>query len=318
MLKVMDIWTEILDNHSAVDTIYLDFAKAFDTVPHQRLLLKLKGYGITGKLLDWFEEFLTNRRQRVNIEGVFSEWSHVLSGVPQGSVLGPALFLCYINDLPEAIASFIFLYADDTKLFRRIDSSVDKDALQKDLDQLVSWAQTWQLRFNTEKCKVMHLGEGRSNRESYSMINTEGQRIILQETVLEKDLGIWVVPTMKPACHIAHAVMKANRLLGLIRRSFTYMDIELMRRLFTTIVRPHLEYANIIWHPYLKKDIELIEGVQHRATKMVPGLSKFTYQERLRRMDLPTLVYRRARGDAIDAYKYLHGIYTVDSSQYIL
>ena len=301
LLRVMDMWTEILDQGGAIDAVYLDFAKAFDTVPHQRLLMKMESYGVTGRLLDWLRDFLVGRRQRVGVAGSFSSWTEVLSGIPEGSVLGPLMFIGYINDLPEAIASFIFLYADDTKVFRRIDCGLDRDELQRDLDQLAEWSSIWQLRFNIDKCKVLHLGGARNKHESYSMIRSgDGVREMLRETTEEKDLGVWVDCSSKPSIHVTHAVNKANQLLGLIRRSFTHMDCDLMRQLFTSVVRPHLEYANIVWHPYLKGDIEMIESVQHRATKMVPGLSKLTYEERLRKLDLPTLVYRRARGDAID------------------
>jgi hypothetical protein len=226
------------------------------------------------------------------------------------------MFVCYINDLPEAIASFIYLYADDTKVFRRIDSVLDRYELQRDLDQLAEWANKWQLRFNIDKCKVLHLGGAKNPHESYSMIGSgAGVRQVLKETTEEKDLGVWIDCSAKPSTHVSHAVNKANQLLGLIRRSFTFMDCGLMKQLFTSVVRPHLEYANIVWHPYLRGDIDRIESVQHRATKMIPGLSKLTYEERLRKLDLPTLAYRRARGDAIDTYKYLNGIYNVDCTQ---
>jgi len=132
------------------------------------------------------------------------------------------------------------------------------------------------------------------------MERPNGKRVTLKETTEEKDLGVWMDCTVKPTIHVAHAAMKANQLLGLIRRTFNYLDFDLMKRLYNTIVRPHLEYAYIVWHPYLKKDIELLERVQHRATKMVPGLRHLTYEERLWKMDLSKLVYRRARGDTID------------------
>lgn len=315
LLKVVDKWTEILDEGGEVDTVFLDFAKAFDTVPHQRCLAKLQGYGMGGKVLEWIRQFLTGRRQRVTVSGSFSTWADVVSGVPQGSVLGPVLFVCYINDLPETITSFLYMYADDTKVFRKVNCDSDREALQRDLNQLDEWAKSWQLSFNVEKCKVMHFGGQNSMNYEYTMTTADGRTSTLLETKEEKDLGVWVDNSLKPANHVAHAVKKANQILGLIRRTFTYMDSKLMKQLFTALVRPHLEYGNVVWHPYLKKDIELIEGVQHRATRMVPGLAKLAYEERLRIMNLPSLVYRRIRGDGIEVYKYVHGIYQVDSEE---
>jgi len=246
------------------------------------------------------------------MDGTYSRWLPVLSGVPQGSVIGPILFICYINDLPEAISSVIHMYADDTKVFRHIASKIDNDILQSDLDQLGRWTQQWQLKFNVDKCKVMHLGK-RNEKFQYHMASTKDTEV-LEETTEEKDLGIWIDNTLKPSIHVTHAVNKANQLLGLVRRSFTYMDGELMKLLFTSIIRPHLEYGNVVWHPYLRKDIDKIEAVQHRATRMIPGMDKFPYEERLRMLDLPipSLAYRRTRGDAIEVYKYLHGIYKTD------
>lgn len=151
--------------------IYLDFAKAFDTVPHQRLLHKLKGYGVGGSILAWIESFLIGRKQRVRVAGSYSNWSSVLSGVPQGSVLGPLLFVCYINDMPDAIKSFIYLYVDDTKLFRPMFNESDTQAPQTDLDNLVDWAKTWQLQFNVSKCKMMHFG---IRKEPYSLLTIDG------------------------------------------------------------------------------------------------------------------------------------------------
>jgi Reverse transcriptase (RNA-dependent DNA polymerase)/Endonuclease-reverse transcriptase len=314
LLRVVDKWTEVLDQGGSVDAVYLDFAKAFDTVPHQRLLAKLAGYGIKGPVMNWIEDFLVGRRQRVGVGGTFSGWMQVMSGVPQGSVLGPVLFVCYINDMPDTVRSFLYMYADDTKMFRRIDSDLDRIALQQDLNRLAEWAQKWQLRFNVGKCHIMHIG-GKGVSGQYVMKTETFGEQILEETSQEKDLGIWITNTLKPSTHIAHAVNKANQLLGLIRRSFTYLDGVLMKNLFTSVIRPHLEYGNVVWHPYLQKDIEALEKVQHRATKMIPGLAKMTYTERLERLDLPTLVYRRQRGDAIEVYKYLHGCYGTDCGE---
>src|SRR5664279_972649 len=313
LIKVMDKLTEILDQGGAVDMVYLDFAKAFDKVPHRRLLRKLNGYGISGELMIWIEQFLVNRKQRVGVAGCFSEWTLVDSGVPQGSVLGPILFVCFINDMPETMASFIYLYADDTKIFRQMNGEVDREALQRDLDTLWQWAADWKMKFHMEKCSVMHIGT--TNKQN-NMSRANGMsRAKLKETSLEKDLGIWFNDRLKPADHIARAVNKANQILGLIRRTSTHVDCQLMRQLYTSLVRPHLEYGNVVRHPYLKQDIEMLERVQHRATRMVPGLAKLSYEERLQKMDIPSLTYRRARGDAIEVYKYLNSIYMVDCSE---
>ena len=154
--------------------------------------------------------------------GSFSDWSEVVSGVPQGSVLGPVLFVCYINDLPEAISSIIHMYADDTKLFRQVDDDIDRRELQEDLDRLASWAKEWQLKFNVAKCKVMHIGV---KNEKVKLTMSDGaKRLELQETELEKDLGIWFNSRLTSQDQVTHAVNKANQILGLIRRSFTYMD----------------------------------------------------------------------------------------------
>jgi len=311
LLRVIDAITELYDRGADFDMVYLDFSKAFDSVPHQRLLLKLKGYGVGGPVLEWIKSFLSCRQQQVVVGGFESSWADVLSGVPQGSVLGPVLFICYINDMPDLITSLIYMYADDAKLLNKV--CVDNASLQSDLDTLCEWSMQWQLKFNIDKCKVMHFGVHNVQKQ-YTMPDYSGDVHFLNATVLEKDLGIWSDPSLKFSVHVTHVVNKANQILGLIRRSFTYIDSSLMKTLYVALVRPHLEYGNVVWHPFLKKDIELLESVQHRATKMVPSLKHLCYEDRLKAMDLPSLMYRRLRGDAIETYKYLHGVYQIDSS----
>ena len=136
LLEVLDKWTEALDNGQYVDCIYMDFQKAFDKVPHKRLLEKIKSYGIVGTTLNWIEDFLKNRTQKVMVNGAGSEWENVTSGIPQGSVLGPILFVIYINDLPDTVESDSYLLADDTKIFRIIKGEDDKEILQDDLTKL--------------------------------------------------------------------------------------------------------------------------------------------------------------------------------------
>ena len=145
--------TKWIDEGSPVDIIYLDFQKAFDKVPHQRLLLKLKTHGIGDGI--WIEQWLTDRRQRVVVDGEVSNWKSVLSGVSQGSVLGPVLFLIYISDLDDNIASNVLKFVDETKVFRKVNTNGDRQHLQNDLDRLVKWSEKWQMLLNFGKCKCL-------------------------------------------------------------------------------------------------------------------------------------------------------------------
>jgi len=158
LLHVIEDWTSNLDKEYGVDVIYLDYKKAFDTVPHKRLVNKLEHLGFAGGLLNWLKAFLTNRTMRVVVNGCFSAWAVVLSGVPQGSVLGPLLFLLFVNELPDWIKNNICMFADDTKIWTRLTNPTDAESLQKDIDLLSTWSARWQLKFNPEKCKLMHIG----------------------------------------------------------------------------------------------------------------------------------------------------------------
>ena len=310
LIELMEDWTRILDDDGKIDSIYLDFRKAFDSVPHQRLLSKLFAYGIRGNLLECIKDFLTNRKQRVMVNGSPSEWETVLSGVPQGSVLGPILFVVYVNDMPECVHQAISMFADDTKLYAKIDSDSDQECLQQDLAALEDWSDKWQIKFNPTKCKVMHLG---NDNPQYIYNMRSGTTVTpLQKTTCEKDLGVFVDNNLSFDHHINQAVNKSNRLLGLIRRTYTYLDKDSLKTLFTALVRPHLEYGNTVWHPHLVRNIESIEKVQRRATKLVPELHDKDYEVRLKLLDLPSMEYRRLRGDLIETYKYLTCIYLVE------
>jgi len=298
-----------LDNGGSVDAIYLDYAKAFDKVPHERLLRKLYGYGVRGVVLDWIRSFLSERRQKVVINGESSPWADVLSGVPQGSVLGPLLFVCYINDLPEVVHTTVRMFADDTKIFTDVSIPENQRELQDDINRLLAWADKWQLTFNADKCKVMHIGSNNPGHD-YEM-SSEVSNVVLEETMVEKDLGVNIDNQLKYSQHTEIKVNKANKLLGMIRRSYTYIDPESMTILYKSLIRPHLEYAHAVTYPRYEKDANLIEGVQRRATKMIPQLKDLSYTERLTALKLPSMYYRRGRGDMIECYKYLHGKYNV-------
>ena len=311
LLKVLDIWTEILDQGGTIDSIYRDFMKAFDKVPHKRLIYKIERYGISGNILGWIEDFLSNRTQEIIINESKSKPASVTSGIPQGSVLGPILFVLYINDLPEVVHrdTHIFLFADDTKAFRKIDSQYDQLQLQRDIDNMVTWSNTWLLKFHPEKCTMMNIGGKCTPNFDYSM---EGH--ILNYSLCEKDLGVHIDNKLSFEKHITSAINKANRILAIVRRTFDTIDKEIFLNVYKGLIRPHLEYASSVWAPHLMKHIEAIEGVQRRATKLVPGLSKLSYPDRLKALSLPTLAYRRVRGDVIQVFKLLNETIGYDKS----
>ena len=302
LLNVVDHWSKILDNGGTVVAIYCDFQKAFDTVPHNRLNHLLTFYGLPNPILSWIEDFLTDRLQHVSVNGITSEQFHAPSGVPQGSVLGPVLFIIYINSMIlKAGNANIYLYADDLKLYREIKSEDDTELLQKDLDILYDWSLYSLLKFHPGKCVVMRFEPSSNKIESNPFYGMDEIRLKVVEE--EKDLGIVFDKELSFNNHISCIVKKSNSLVGMICQSFYHLDLEMFKCLFTAIVRPHLEYGAAIWNPHLKKHIIAIENVQRRATKLVPELLNLPYPERLKVLRLPTLLYRRYRGDMIEMYK---------------
>ena len=207
LLCFLEEITKWVDDGSPVDVIYLDFQKAFDKVPHQRLISKLKSHGMGNSLINWIEQWLTDKRQSVVVEGEVSSWKSVLSGVPQGSVLGPILFLVYINDLEEGVTGKILKFADDTKLFRKVKEIGDKQNLQYDIDKLVKWSEKWQMLFNFGKCKCLHTGS-RNTGMNYEMGGT-----ILSKTVKEKDLGVTMNANMKVSDNVELQRLRVTRFL---------------------------------------------------------------------------------------------------------
>ena len=249
-------------------------------------------YGITNQTLNWIRAFLQQRSQRVVIRGSTSESFAVTSGVPQGSVLGPILFLIFINDLPLEIISPLSLFADDSKVFSRIVADKNKKKgqaengnvlLQKDLNSIASWAKKWKMEFNVDKCKIMHLGN-QNIKHTYTMDGSN-----LTTTNEEKDLGVLIDDKLGFDKHIRSIVKKANRMLGLIKIGFSCLDKEIFMNLYPVLVRPLLEYCVQVWSPYKRKYINLLEGVQRRATKLVPELRELQYEERLKILGLTNL-----------------------------
>lgn len=313
LLEYLETLTKLVDEGHSADVVYLDFAKAFDKVPHQRLLLKLEAAGITGNLLGWIQDWLSNRMQRVVLNGKCSEWAEVISGVPQGSVLGPALFILYINDIDgvTTVATVISKFADDTKLICKVNVEEDSIKLQTEINNLYDWSMEWQMLFNSSKCKVMHFG--RKNPQVYYTMNGHAPAgTVLDIVNVEKDLGVIIHTSLKPSKQCAVAAKKANMVLGQMSKAFTYRDRYTWIRLYKQYVRPHLEYAVQAWSPWTEEDINLLESVQKRAVKMTSGLKSQDYEGKLRELNLTTLQDRRRRGDLIEVWKMLQGIENIN------
>ena len=305
LLHAIETWTEALDNGYETDCIYTDFKKAFDTVPHKKLLGKLKSYGICDQIVKWIEAFLSNRKQIVIINGKKSNMEEVISGVIQGSVLGPILFVLYINDLPELVRSWLLLFADDSKISRPIQSTRDQLVLQRDLHLLAMWSRKWD--------QDLHPGKLFCNTITTAGPNRQPERIYylgymkVQRSECEKDLGVRIDNMLQFDKHITEQVKIADKMAGCIRRSFRFLCKDIFKILYKTMVRCHVETSVVVWSPHLEKHIEQIEGVQRRATKSLKGMWNVPYEERLKQLELPTLKYRRLRGDMITTYRMLHG-----------
>ena len=204
------------------------------------------------------------------------------------------------------VTSKILKFADDTKLFRKIKGNGDKQQLQDDIDKLIKWSEKWQMLFNFQKCKCLHAGHGNTG------VNYEMGGTILCQTVKEKDLGVTMNANMKVSEQCRIAASKGNQILGMIRRNITYKEKGLIVPLYKAIVRPHLEYCIQAWRPYLRKDIDMLEKVQRRTTKLITGLRDLSYNDRLKECGLTTLETRRLRGDQIEVFKILNGHENID------
>ena len=207
--------------------------------------------------------------------GVGSHWGPVSSGIPQGSILGPLLFVLYVNELPSLMKSRVKLFADDTKLWRSIKSNQDAQLLQDDVSTLIEWSGDWLLKLSIDKCKKLSVG---NTPYSEYYIEEGSNRTTIQAVREEKDLGIFVSEDLKWSLQCGKAASKAMMALGLIKRTFPCLNKELFLTLYSTYVRPHMEFCVQAWSPYLQKDIATLERVQRRATTLVKCISKFSYR----------------------------------------
>jgi hypothetical protein len=224
-----------IEKGKQIDGVLLDFSKAFDQVPHQRLLLKLKHYGITGNILTWISTFLTTRSQKVVLEGVSSTSANVISGVPQGTVLGPLLFLLYVNDIPSYVSSQTRLFADDGLLYREINTTSDAASLQKDLDSFCIWEKEWEMKFNVDKCFIVHM----TTKKKPKIHNYNGKPLLATDN--HPYLGLILSSDCKWSSHINKVTTSAKQTIGVIRRNFKSCSREVKSKLYQSLVRPKME-----------------------------------------------------------------------------
>ena len=278
------------------DVLVMDFSKAFDKVGHERLLEKITSYGITGHTNRWIRGFLSNRRQRVVIDGEHSEQVPVTSGVPQGSVLGPCLFLLYINDLAKDLDSTVRLFADDTIAYMTVDSSDDAKLLQQDLDKLAKWEVLWQMKFHPDKCQVLRVSKKRHNVCHNHTYTLHGHALEIVDNV--KYLGVTISGNLKWDKHTTNIINKANSTLGILRRNVRIPSKSIKSAGYKALVRPHVEYCSTVWDPQTKHLQSKLEMVQRRSARWVcnsyrSGPNSTGPTEMIRDLDWPSLQTRR-------------------------
>jgi hypothetical protein len=294
---------DAVNNRSSIDGVYTDLSKAFDTISHVKLLSKLRAYGINNMVCLWIQEFLTGRSQNVIVNASRSGSLRCCSGVPQGSVLGPLLFLVFINDLPDCIQySDIFLYADDAKLLKVINNRLDCILFQRDLDAIAAWCSSWQLQLNISKCLFVRYGFVDRPTFDYTISNVK-----LANVMSTSDLGVIFDSKLQFSEHCHRVAHKGFERANLLLKCFHSRDHCLQMKLFNTFVRPVLEYNSPVWSPHFVKDVNLIERVQKFFTKNLSNLSDMPYKQRLAILGQPTLLCRREYADLILLYKILHG-----------
>jgi hypothetical protein len=307
LIESLNDWTSSLENKTPVKVIYIDFEKAFDKVSIPKLISKLEGVGISKQILKIIKSFLTNRSQCVKIGNAQSKLLPIISGVPQGSVLGPFLFLIYINDLPNYLKTTLSskLFADDLKSYGGYTSNCDQDEFQLTLSRLVDWSNLWQLKLSISKCGTL-LITGNSNNDDDDKLFIDDDNLAVFDSV--KDLGVIVDPSLNFTKHIDSTISKANQRVYLILKSFKSRDISLMVFAFKVYILPLLDYCSPVWSPSLLKDIDRIENVQRAFTKKLDGLSDFSYGLRLVACNLPSLELRRLWADLTLCFKIIHNL----------
>ena len=300
-------------NGNDTDCIYLDYAKAFDKVDHNLLIKKMSKYGIHPKIVQWISSFLCGRTQEVVVEGHLSFAALIISGVPQGTVLGPILFLIFINDITLCISnSVIRCFADDTRIMRSISTCDEMSLLQQDLDLVIEWSVRNNMALHEDKFEYMAHSCNRNNSMKHFPFSSESYQYSTNKGMLApvdrlRDLGITVCSDLNWTTHIKAITDKARKKAAWVFSVFHNRSPEIMLTLYKSLVRSLLEYCCPVWNPRKISDIQELEGVQRTFTSRIAGCQQLDYWERLQKLSLMSLQRRRERYIVLHMWKLLHG-----------
>jgi hypothetical protein len=284
------------------------FSKAFDKVDHHKLIHKLNRMGVNEQVSTWVRSFLRHSSQRNVVEGQISDQLPVLSGVPQGSVLGPCLFLAYINDLPETVKSKTRLFADDTIVYLTIKGQTDADRQQDDLHKLEVWERDWAMEFNQDKCEVLRI----TRKKNPTIFPYTFHNKTLKSAESAKYLGVTISKDLNWTQHINNITSKAKQSLRFIQRNVKTQNRQLKTSAF--YVRPQLEYCSTIWHPWQKHLSHKIESVQRAVARYVCNNYNFdsSVTQMLNELGWPSLESRRLQSSLVVFFKIQYKLVYVD------
>ena len=306
LLDHYDLLLEIIQSKKNADVVYLDFCKAFDVVDHHILLRKLKSLGITGKVGKWIYQFLTGRTQYVTVNGKPSNTAPVVSGVPQGSVLGPILFLMMISDIDkDIIESITRTFADDTKVIQQICSSEDSKLLQNSLDRIYDWAVRNNMTFNDTKFNLMRYGSNLDNKNN-SYKDPAGVNIKVEHNV--KDLGVLMSDDLTFTDHITKVSTTCRKLVYWILRTFHTRSQEPLLKLYKALIVPRLDYCSQLWSPYRQAEWKALESVQRTLTARISETKEQNYWQRLKSLNMYSVQRRHERYSILYIYKILENL----------
>ena len=307
LLEHQDEILAALENGENFDSVYLDFSKAFDKCDHGILLHKIKSLKIKGRLGRWLQNFLTERQQVILVNKVKSKYSSLVSGIPQGSVLGPILFLIYISDIGQDLIANTLTYVDDTKVKQKVTSESDVEDLQKELIKLDNWAKVNNMEFNKGKFLVLRYGENEALKNETEYFSGEYDEIIERKESL-RDLGVQLTDDGTFGEQIERVCKKARQKSGWLFRTFYSRNTQFLKQVFKSLVQPHIDYCSQLWTPLEGVNLEKVEKVLRDFSRRIPELKGMNYWERLERLAMNSEQRRLERYQIIYVWKVIHGL----------